>query len=237
MAVNLGFEQGRVVGGSPRVRRAQALLSGEEAVLRQLGIGTNDPERALHIVKETAGASVLVERIQPSVNSGAFQGRKSRGSLDAIAAVVDDDDLLTVSGWAYVGDSNEYQEACRIEYEVDGSVSDGANGAPGRIVFRTSSGSGLAKRMRIDKDGKVGIGLDAPSTRLTVEGAVTLKEQSSADADVAAYGQVWVKTATPNQLYFTTDAGNDIQITSGTALASGSGIANADTLSSGRYDD
>tara|TARA_R100001082_G_scaffold104280_1_gene75517 strand:+ start:25760 stop:27004 length:1245 start_codon:yes stop_codon:yes gene_type:complete len=66
---------------------------------------------------------------------------------------------------------------------------------------------------------RIGIGTAAPKTRLTVEGAVTMKEQAAADGDTAAYGQLWVKTATPNELYFTTDAGNDIQITSGTAMA------------------
>tara|TARA_R110000824_G_scaffold54030_10_gene149157 strand:- start:3222 stop:4877 length:1656 start_codon:yes stop_codon:yes gene_type:complete len=192
-------------------------------VLKELGIGTNDPASAVHIVKETAGAGFLTERIQASVNSGSFAGRKSRGTLDARAVVVANDSLLTVSGFAYVGDNNTYQETCRIDYDVDGSVSDAAKGAPGRIIFRTSSGSGLLKRMRITSAGKVGIGLDDPSTKLTVEGTITLKEQAAADADVAAYGQLWVKTATPNELYFTTDAGNDIQITSGTAMAGGSG--------------
>jgi hypothetical protein len=66
---------------------------------------------------------------------------------------------------------------------------------------------------------RLGVGLSDPKTRLTVEGSVTLKEQASADGDTAAYGQLWVKTATPNELYFTTDAGNDIQITSGTSTA------------------
>lgn len=221
MTTNTGYEQPRISGGDPRTRRGRANLAGNHSVLKELGVGTNDPASALHIVKETAGAGVLIERIQATVNAGAFQGRKSRGTLDNRAAVADDDDLLTISGFAYVGDNNSYQETCRIEYEVDGSVSDASKGAPGRIVFRTSSGSGLTKRMRITKDGKVGIGLDDPSTKLTVEGAITMKEQSAADTDAAAYGQMWVKTATPNELYFTTDAGNDIQITSGTSLAAG----------------
>tara|TARA_B100001123_G_scaffold423866_2_gene534546 strand:- start:593 stop:2884 length:2292 start_codon:yes stop_codon:yes gene_type:complete len=221
---NTGFEQPRVPSGaSPRERRGQALLGGNHSVLKELGIGTNDPDSALHIVKETAGAGLTLERIQDSVNSASVQSKKSRGTLDNRAAVADDDDLLTIRGFAYVGDNNSYQETCRIEYEVDGSVSDASKGAPGRIVFRTSSGSGLTKRMRITKDGNVGIGLDDPSTKLTVEGAITMKEQAAADTDAAAYGQVWVKTATPNELYFTTDAGNDIQITSGTSLAGGSG--------------
>jgi len=37
-----------------------------------------------------------------------------------------------------------------------------------------------------------------------------------------------VKTATPNELYFTTDAGDDIQLTSGTASAGGGGGATLD---------
>lgn len=64
---------------------------------------------------------------------------------------------------------------------------------------------------------RVGIGTASPNTKLTVEGAVTLKEQASADTDTAAYGQIWVKTATPNQLWFTDDAGTDTQLGGGTA--------------------
>ena len=59
---------------------------------------------------------------------------------------------------------------------------------------------------------KVGIGLNAPKTKLTVEGALTLKEQADADGDTAAYGQIWVHDDTPNTLYFTNDAGNDIKL-------------------------
>lgn len=55
-----------------------------------------------------------------------------------------------------------------------------------------------------------------------------IKEAANASADTAAYGQLWVKTATPNELYFTNDAGNDIQITSGTAIAGGGGGVAAD---------
>ncbi len=70
-----------------------------------------------------------------------------------------------------------------------------------------------------EANNRVGIGTDTPKTDLTVEGPITLKEQAAADSDTAAYGQLWVKTATPNELYFTTDAGDDIQLTSGTSTA------------------
>ena len=80
-----------------------------------------------------------------------------------------------------------------------------------------SAGTG-EDHLVVHSSGNVGIGTISPGTLLTIEGAVTLKEQAAADADVAAYGQLWVKTATPNELYFTNDAGNDVQLTSGSAM-------------------
>ena len=62
--------------------------------------------------------------------------------------------------------------------------------------------------------------INATST-LTTDGVVKVKEQASADGDTAAYGQLWIKTATPNELYYTTDAGDDIQVTDGTGMAGG----------------
>jgi len=46
-----------------------------------------------------------------------------------------------------------------------------------------------------------------------------IKETISATADVSSYGQIWVKTANPCQLYFTNEDGDDIQLTSGAANA------------------
>jgi hypothetical protein len=65
-----------------------------------------------------------------------------------------------------------------------------------------------------------------PSLMIT-GGSISIKEQANAPGDTAAYGQIWVNTATPNELYFTTDAGNDIQLTSGTGVAGGGGGASA----------
>ena len=39
-----------------------------------------------------------------------------------------------------------------------------------------------------------------------------IQEQADADTDIAAYGQLWVNTATPNELYFTNDAGTDTRL-------------------------
>ena len=95
------------------------------------------------------------------------------------------------------------------------------------MAFTQSRRNNIGSTLQLDTgNDKIGIGT-TPKTSLTVEGTITLKEQADADADTAAYGQLWVNTATPNELYFTTDAGDDIQLTTGTNIAGGgSGTSN-----------
>ena len=112
---------------------------------------------------------------------------------------------------------------------------DSGGAAGGELIWHTDDYLGLrcadsgALSLVVDPSGNTGLGVVAPKTRLTVEGAVTLKEQAAADADTVAYGQLWVKDVTPCELYFTTDAGDDIQLTSGTAVAGGGGSSDTDT--------
>ena len=84
----------------------------------------------------------------------------------------------------------------------------------GKLIISTNNGSGLQTAITVS-DGQV----TSFAGSVVGEGSASLREKAAADGNMAAYGQLWVKTATPNQLYFTTDAGNDIQITSGTAMA------------------
>ena len=84
----------------------------------------------------------------------------------------------------------------------------GAGGDADSLIFK---GSADTDRFEITATGEV-----------LSTGPLKIKEAAAALTDTAAYGQLWIKTATPNQLYFTTDAGDDIQLTSGgTQLAAG----------------
>ena len=106
------------------------------------------------------------------------------------------------------------------------------------IGYNTATGDAGAytdSDFAITKTGNVGIGTRSPNQPLTIEGTMSMKEQAAANADTAAYGQLWVKTATPNELYFTTDAGNDIQLTSGTSIAGGGGASALNDLSDVSY--
>jgi len=81
------------------------------------------------------------------------------------------------------------------------------------VLSATDQGGNSAAILSLNPGaGNVGIGTLNPNQKLTIEGTMDLKEQAAANADTAAYGQIWVKTATPNELYFTDDAGTDTQI-------------------------
>ena len=97
---------------------------------------------------------------------------------------------------------------------------------------KTSAADATAERMRINTNGNVVInGSQTHAASLTIDGAsasIALKEMANAPGDEGTFGQLWVKTASPNELYFTTDAGNDIQLTSGTSAAGGGGSVSND---------
>jgi len=80
---------------------------------------------------------------------------------------------------------------------------------------------------------RLGIGTASPNQKLTIEGTFSLKEQSTANTDTSAYGQIWVKNTVPTELWFTDDAGGDHQIINQsagevTSIIAGDGI-NVDT--------
>ena len=93
--------------------------------------------------------------------------------------------------------------------------SDGAqvfNESSADADFRIES-NGQANMFFVDGgNDKIGIGTSTPVTDLTIDGTLTLKEQADADGDTATYGQIWVNTATPNELWFTDDSGKDQKV-------------------------
>ena len=123
----------------------------------------------------------------------------------------------------------------RFSYNAGNYLEIGVEDNTGAGIIKASGGKLVLDPTTTQVNGNLGIGLSTPKTKLTVEGAITLKEQAAADTDTADYGMLWTKTATPNQLYFTTDAGDDIQLTSGTAIALGttSTTAELDLLDGG----
>lgn len=107
--------------------------------------------------------------------------------------------------------------ANRIAYIQTQKSTTSANDAD--LIFGTSDATTLSEKMRITKDGDLGVGTSTPNEILTVEGVVSLKEGSAPTA-TADYGKIYVNTA-DSKLYFMNDAGTSFDLT-----AVGSGADN-----------
>ena len=121
--------------------------------------------------------------------------------------VLDNDSILQLTASPNYDSVIKFFNSIALKWSIanDGSDSD-------ILKFDNQGAVGAATKLALDSDGNS-----------KQEGSVSLKEKASAIADTAAYGQLWVKNATPNELYFTTDAGDDIQLTDGTSAAGGGG--------------
>ena len=69
---------------------------------------------------------------------------------------------------------------------------------------------------------------------LRIDESLYIKEQAAAGGDTAAYGQLWVKDTTPNELWFTDDAGTDFKLTARDTYSFGDpGVVPSTLLSNG----
>ena len=157
--------------------------SAYDEVNNRLGIGTAAPDEELEVF---GGSSTLRLR-----DSGA--------TADATLAFMEFGGTDTGS-WVrtgYVGDISSANTHIHLQAEL------------GELHLGDSSGGSVV----VLSGGSVGINAATPITTLTLgSGTFSIKELASADAPTAAHGQLWVKTATPNELWFTNDDGGDVQL-------------------------
>ena len=150
-------------------------------------------------------------------------GQDATVAVATTGAGTDGRDLTIAAGSAPTGSANQNGGDLIL-------ASGGGDGNGTSIITfatKTSAGDSAAERMRINTNGNVVVnGSTAHASSFTVDGAsasIALKEMANAPADTAAFGQLWVKSESPNELYFTNDAGNDIRLTEGSSAAGGGG--------------
>ena len=176
-----------------------------------VGIGTNTPISKIQISNTSstissalynAGNDVIIlttEGISPGfnivsvgdveTNRGVFKATRARGTLTTPLVPILNDDTLSLVGAIYDGVTN--LTTAGITFDVDGTVTAGT--APQRIVFSTGTAS-RTERMRIASDGKVGIGVNAPTTPLHVRATnspstnETIARFDVSDASTAYFG-------------------------------------------------
>uniref|UniRef100_A0A6M3JA65 Putative tail fiber protein n=1 Tax=viral metagenome TaxID=1070528 RepID=A0A6M3JA65_9ZZZZ len=170
------------------------------AMATTLGLGTGDSptftglDLSSHLnIITNSGAIVRSYVMTDSAYGNSFQLLKSRGAHNAEVIVNNGDELGRFE--AYGHDGAGWLDAAQLRFFVDAAPSSGV--MPGRISFYTSPSDGATpvERMRINSGG-----------------GVYLTEITAAGVDIAGKGQLWVKNTTPNEFWFTNDAGTDVQL-------------------------
>ena len=169
---------------------------------------------------------LIIKNTTNDANGARLRFVKDKGAAGA------DNDVAGLIEF-YADDDNQDQV---LFGKIEGIVADASNGAEGgSISLSVATHDGEIQPGLTIQDGSAEDEIDVfiangTSSVTTIAGDVKLdgaglkiKEAPNAPADTAAYGQLWVKNETPCELYFTTDAGDDIQLTDGTSAAGGGG--------------
>jgi len=203
----------------------------------KVGIGTTAPQATLHIEStDSSTYQLLVESTEAGSSAAPdfgllrdssspangddlghvkFLGRDSGGNTTVYADMFSEIQTVTngsEDGKLHFRTLKNASTVNRISMVAGETVinEDGVD-----IDFRVEGNSDPELIVADAGEDKVGIGITptaAHTAKLSLEGSMMIKERPAATADLATYGQLWVKEVAPNQLYFTNDAGNDIRL-------------------------
>lgn len=160
-----------------------------------LNMGGFDVDNAGFLILNAATAPAGSEVYLVNDNTGdltlnALDGKDVIFAINGVdQAVIDADGVDLISGNAY---------------EINGTS----------VLSGSTLGSGVTASS-LTSLGTQAEDLNMGGNNIDEGGVINLIEQADADADVAGRGQIWVNTATPNELYFTDDAGTDFQLGGG----------------------
>ena len=147
-----------------------------------------------------------------NINDAGDSQSKVEHEYADIYARANDVTLNTEHGELYLRTLSGGTQRRRIDLSATATVvnEDGID-----LDFRVEGNSDVELLVCDAGQDKVGVGVTptaAHTAKLSLEGSMMIKERPAATADLASYGQLWVKEDVPNNLYFTNDAGNDIKL-------------------------
>ena len=133
----------------------------------RVGMGTSTPQSDLDIERDGSSAIITLSSYRDHSNHCKFDAYAYRGSLASPTTLNHGDAVWELRGLGY--DGSVAQNVARILFTVDDTPVSGSK-TPGRISFQTALTSSLVTRMRISKEGYVGIDTTNPTARLHVDG-------------------------------------------------------------------
>ena len=152
---------------SNREERLRINSAGKILINHSTGRGVGNANIRLLQVEGTAGESAItcVRNSNNTSGAGLMLG-KSRSNSAGGVTIVQDNDKLGVISFCGADGVDLLPVGAQITGEVDGTP--GADDMPGRIVFKTTSdgSASTTERMRLTKDGRLGIGQQSPAALL-----------------------------------------------------------------------
>ena len=183
----------------------------------RLGIGVADPDSTLEVLSTSTQQKWSYDADSFATLSVADSSHTTIATGEATGDLtLDADDIILDS---HLG-KWRFKRNTTMTCLLSTTSADGSNMifdlqvADADFIVKGSDGGGGVTALTLDM---------SDAAHLKLNSSVSLKEQSAALGDTAANGQLWVKNEAPCELYFTTDAGDDIQLTDGTAVAGGGG--------------
>ena len=154
-------------GGSARAERVRITSDGNILINHETPRNVSGSSiRKFQIEGTGSGSAIAIVRNSSNTSGAGLNLGKSRSGTVGGTTIVQDGDKLGVISFAGADGTNLESTAAQISGEVDGTP--GENDMPGRIVFKTTSDGSASstERMRLTKDGRLGIGQQSPAALL-----------------------------------------------------------------------
>ena len=160
-----------------------------------IGIGTANPTGVLNLSDNSLSTVNIDTYSNTLTNNSQVVFRKSRGTAGTPLAIGSGDRLWEFYGQGHNGTSFAVTETARLMSVANGAI----NGAriPAYIRFDTSDGTNdMAERMRIDENGKLGIGTTSPTSLFSVHGNAYFSGDITNVSSITATGTLTVTPLT-----------------------------------------
>ena len=155
------------------------------------GIGLVDPESRLHISSSGVANNIFQDAYGQQNN---LIGRRAQGTVGVQTAILSGNTFLQLSGRGHDGTSMGSSSRVYMQMNAAQNWRETANGTYIRFYTTANDTVTTAERLRIENDGKVGIGITEPLTHLHVADTSilsprgVLSSQHSDSTDGARYG-------------------------------------------------
>lgn len=137
-----------------------------------VGVGTSSPSYPLHVVKDGGLATITFDGYINNSDHVGVTCRAARGNVSAPSAVLKDDRIAYFVGGTY-GTTGFTNNPVAMEFFASENHTDTTKGS--YITFDTTNNGQPSReeRLRINSDGKIGVGTIAPNKTLTVVGDIS----------------------------------------------------------------